>query len=129
MYLKRLEVHGFKTFAQRTVFEFPPGITAIVGSNGSGKSNLADALRWVLGEQSYSNLRAKRTEDLLYSGGHGRAANGFAEVTLTIDNSDRLLPLAYDEVTIGRRAYRNGENEYTINRVRVRLRDVLDAVA
>lgn len=129
MYLKRLEVHGFKTFAQRTVFEFPAGVTAIVGPNGSGKSNVADVLRWVLGEQSYSNLRAKRTEDVLYSGGRGRAPNGFAEAWLTIDNSDRLLPLPYDEVMIGRRAYRNGENEYTINRARVRLRDVLDAVA
>ncbi len=129
MYLKRLEVHGFKTFAQRTVFEFQPGVTAIVGPNGSGKSNLSDLVRWVLGEQSFSNLRAKRTEDVLYSGGRGRAPNGFAEAALTIDNSDRLLPLPYDEVTIGRRAYRSGDNEYTINRARVRLRDVLDAVA
>lgn len=129
MYLKHLEAHGFKTFAQRTVFEFPPGVTAIVGPNGSGKSNLSDLVRWVLGEQSFSNLRAKRTEDLVYSGGRGRAPLGFAEASLTIDNSDRLLPLPYDEVTIGRRAYRSGENEYTINRARVRLRDVLDAVA
>jgi len=92
-------------------------------------SNVADVLRWVLGEQSFSNLRAKRTADLVYNGGRGRAPTGFAEAALTIDNSDRLLPLPYDEVTIGRRAYRSGENEYTINRARVRLRDVLDAVA
>lgn len=129
MYLKRLEIHGFKTFAQRTTFEFPPGVTAVVGPNGSGKSNVADAVRWVLGEQSFANLRSKRTDDLVFGGGKGRAPMGFAEVFLTIDNNDRLLPLPYDEVTIGRRAYRSGENEYTINRARVRLRDVLDAVA
>jgi chromosome segregation protein len=129
MYLKRLEIYGFKTFAQRTTFEFLPGVTAVVGPNGSGKSNVADAVRWVLGEQSFSNLRSKRTDDLIFGGGKGRAPMGFAEVFLTIDNSDRLLPLAYDEVTIGRRAYRNGENEYTLNRARVRLRDILEAVA
>src|SRR5690349_18760445 len=129
MYLKRLEIQGFKTIAQRTTFVFPPGITAIVGPNGSGKSNLVDAVRWVLGEQSFGNLRSKRTEDLIYSGGKGRAPLGFADVSLTIDNSDRLLPLPYDEVTIGRRAYRSGENEYFLNRARVRLRDLLEAVA
>ncbi|HEX6290273.1 MAG TPA: chromosome segregation protein SMC [Herpetosiphonaceae bacterium] len=129
MYLKRLEIYGFKTFAQRTTFEFPPGVTAVVGPNGSGKSNVADAVRWVLGEQSFANLRSKRTEDLIFGGGKGRAPMGFAEVFLTIDNADRLLALPYDEVTIGRRAYRSGESEYTINRARVRLRDVLDAVA
>lgn len=129
MYLKRLEIYGFKTFAQRTTFEFPPGVTAVVGPNGSGKSNVADAVRWVLGEQSFANLRSKRTDDLVFGGGKGRAPMGFAEVFLTIDNSDRLLPLPYDEVTIGRRAYRSGENEYSINRARVRLRDVMDAVA
>lgn len=129
MYLKRLDIYGFKTFAQRTSFAFLPGVTAVVGPNGSGKSNVADAVRWVLGETSFANLRAKRTDDLIFGGGKGRAPMGFAEVFLTIDNSDRLLPLPYDEVTIGRRAYRNGENEYTINRARVRLRDVLDAVA
>jgi chromosome segregation protein len=129
MYLKRLEAYGFKTFAQRTTFEFQSGVTAIVGPNGSGKSNLADAVRWVLGEQSFANLRSKRTDDVIFGGGNGRGPMGFAEVFLTIDNSDRLLPLPYDEVTIGRRAYRNGENEYTINRTRARLRDVLDAVA
>lgn len=129
MYLKQLEIQGFKTFAQRTTFVFPPGITAIVGPNGSGKSNIIDSVRWVLGEQSFANLRCKRSEDLIFGGGRGRAPVGFADVALTIDNSDRLLPLPYDEVTIGRRAYRNGENEYYINRTRVRLRDVLDAVA
>lgn len=129
MYLKALDIHGFKTFAQRTTFVFPQGITAVVGANGSGKSNIVDAIRWVLGEQSFANLRSKRTDDLIFSGGKGRAPFGFADVTLTIDNTDRLLPLAYDEVTIGRRAYRSGESEYTINRSRVRLRDVLEVVA
>ncbi|MFN8567708.1 MAG: chromosome segregation SMC family protein [Kouleothrix sp.] len=128
MYLKRLEIQGFKTFAARTVFEFRPGITAVVGPNGSGKSNIADAVRWVLGEQSYATLRSKRTEDLLFSGGGRRAPAGLAEVSLTIDNSDRLLPLPYGEVTLTRRATRAGDNEYFINRSRVRLRDLQEAV-
>lgn len=127
MHLKRLEIQGFKTFAARTVFEFRPGITAVVGPNGSGKSNLADAVRWVLGEQSFAALRCKKTEELLFSGGTRRAPVGFAEVALTIDNCDRLLPLDFDEVTITRRATRAGENEYYINRARVRLRDVQQA--
>ena len=128
VYLKRLDIQGFKTFATRTIFEFRPGITAIIGPNGSGKSNVADAVRWVLGEQSYSALRSKRTEDLLFSGGGKRAPAGLAEVSLTIDNTDRLLPLPYGEVTITRRATRAGENEYYINRNRVRLRDLQEAV-
>ncbi len=128
MYLKRLDILGFKTFAARTVFEFRPGITAIVGPNGSGKSNVADAVRWVLGEQSYSAIRSRRAEDVIFSGGGRRAPSGFAEVSLTIDNTDRLLPLPYNEVTITRRATRTGENEYQINRQRVRLRDVQEAV-
>src|SRR5262245_2820565 len=127
VYLKRLEIQGFKTFAARTVFEFQPGITAIVGPNGSGKSNLSDAVRWVLGEQSYSTLRSKRLEDLIFSGGAKRAPSGFAEVSLTIDNSDRLLALPYGEVTLTRRATRSGESEYFINRGRVRLRDIQHA--
>jgi chromosome segregation protein len=128
VYLKRLEIQGFKTFAARTVFEFRPGIAAVVGPNGSGKSNLSDAIRWVLGEQSFAALRSKRTEDLLFSGGGRRAPAGFAEVSLTIDNSDRLLPLPYGEVTITRRATRAGDNEYSINRSRVRLRDIQEAI-
>jgi chromosome segregation protein len=128
MYLKRIEILGFKTFATRTVLEFRPGITAIVGPNGSGKSNVADAMRWVLGEQSYATLRSKRAEDLIFGGGSRRAPSGFAEVALTIDNSDRLLPLPYSEVTIGRRATRSGEFEYTLNRNRVRLRDIHEAI-
>jgi chromosome segregation protein len=128
VYLKRLEIQGFKTFAARTVFEFRPGITAVVGPNGSGKSNLSDAVRWVLGEQSYAAMRSKRTDDLLFSGGGRRAPAGFAEVSLTIDNSDRLLPLPYGEVTITRRATRAGDNEYFINRGRARLRDIQEAI-
>ncbi|WP_322488273.1 chromosome segregation protein SMC [Chloroflexus sp.] len=128
MYLKRLEIQGFKTFASRTVFEFPPGITAVVGPNGSGKSNLADAVRWVLGEQSMAALRCKQASELLFAGGGRRPPAGLAEVALTIDNADRLLPLDFDEVTITRRVTRTGENEYFINRARVRLRDLLTAI-
>ncbi|WP_298820957.1 chromosome segregation protein SMC [Chloroflexus sp.] len=128
MYLKRLEIQGFKTFASRTVFEFQPGITAVVGPNGSGKSNLADAVRWVLGEQSLTTLRCKQASELLFAGGGRRPPAGLAEVALTIDNSDRLIPLDFDEVTITRRVTRSGEHEYSINRARVRLRDVLAAV-
>ncbi len=129
MYLRRLDIQGFKTFAGHTLFEFQPGVTAVVGPNGSGKSNLVDAVRWALGEQSAGALRCKRTEDLIFSGGGRRAPAGFAEVSLTIDNSDRLLPLPYGEVTITRRATRSGDNEYFINRNRVRLRDVQEAIA
>ncbi|MDW8146214.1 MAG: chromosome segregation protein SMC [Roseiflexaceae bacterium] len=128
MYLRRLEIQGFKTFARHTLFEFQPGITAVIGPNGSGKSNLVDAIRWVLGEQHPGILRCKRTEDLIFSGGGRRAPAGFAEVSLTIDNSDRLLPAPYSEVTITRRATRSGDNEYFINRQRVRLRDVQEVV-
>ena len=126
MHLKRLEIQGFKTFATRTMIEFRPGITAVVGPNGSGKSNIADSVRWVLGEQSLATLRCKRSEELIYSGGGRRAPAGLAEVSLTIDNSDRLLPLEFDEVTIARRATRAGDSEYFINRARVRLRDLLE---
>ncbi|MGB9753212.1 chromosome segregation protein SMC [Roseiflexus castenholzii] len=129
MYLRRLEIQGFKTFAGHTLFEFQPGVTAVVGPNGSGKSNLVDAIRWALGEQHPGTLRCKRTEDLIFSGGGRRAPAGFAEVSLTIDNRDRLLPAPYSEVTITRRATRSGENEYFINRQRVRLRDVQEVAA
>ena len=122
MLLRRLEIQGFKTFASRTVVEFDPGITAVIGPNGSGTTNIVDAIRWVLGEQSPSALRSRRSEDLVFSGGPRRAPAGFAEVALTIDNRDRSIPLAYDEVTIARRVTRAGEGEYFINRTRVRLR-------
>jgi len=128
MLLRRLEIQGFKTFASRTVVEFDPGITAVIGPNGSGKTNIVDAIRWVLGEQSPSALRSRRSEDLVFSGGPRRAPAGFAEVALTIDNRDRSIPLAYDEVTIARRVTRAGEGEYFINRTRVRLRELQEAV-
>ncbi|HET9496001.1 MAG TPA: chromosome segregation SMC family protein, partial [Chloroflexia bacterium] len=126
MRLKHLSIQGFKTFVPRTDLIFGEGLTAIVGPNGSGKSNVADAVRWVLGEQSLSQLRAKKTEDLIFAGSSNRAPLGMAEVSITIDNSDRLLPIEFGEVVLTRRAYRSGDNEYYINKSRVRLRDVLD---
>jgi len=126
MRLKHLELQGYKTFATKTEFVFDEGITAIVGPNGSGKSNIADAVRWVLGEQSYSLLRAKRTEDMIFSGSKQRARLGMAQVSLTFDNSDGWLPIEFTEVTVGRRAYRSGENEYLLNGNRVRLRDITE---
>ncbi len=125
MYLKRLEMLGFKSFAVRTTLEFSPGITAIVGPNGAGKSNVADAVRWVLGEQSMRQLRGKKSEDIIFAGGHGKSALGMAEVSLTIDNSTGWVPSDYSEITVTRRSYRSGENEYLINRQKVRLKDVL----
>jgi chromosome segregation protein len=122
--IKRLELHGFKSFPRSTVFEFDTGITAVIGPNGSGKSNIADGMRWVLGEQSYSNLRGRRAEDVIFSGSDSRAAVGMAEVTLTLDNTSGELPIEFQEVSITRRAYRSGENQYLINGARVRLKDV-----
>lgn len=126
MYLKRLQIQGFKSFANRTVFEYAPGITAVVGPNGSGKSNVADAIRWVLGEQSSRLLRAKKQEDVIFAGTKERAAVGMAEVALTLDNEGRWLPVDFAEVEIARRVYRNGDSEYLLNGSRVRLRDVID---
>ena len=122
--LTRLEIQGFKSFLNRTVFAFEPGITGIVGPNGSGKSNVADAVRWVLGEQGQHALRARKTEDVIFSGGHGRAPAGMAEATLTFDNTDGWLPIEFAEVSVTRRAFRSGENQYLINGRRVRLKDV-----
>jgi len=126
MYLKRLELRGFKTFASYTDLVFDAGITAIVGPNGSGKSNIADAVRWVLGEQSYTALRGKRTEDMIFVGTSRRPRLGMAEAVMTFDNTSRWLPIDFSEVTICRRAYRSGENQYFLNGSRVRLRDVLE---
>src|SRR6184192_4235674 len=117
---------GFKSFALRTVLEFSTGITAVVGPNGAGKSNVADAVRWVLGEQSMRALRCKKTEDVIFAGGAGRAPAGMAEVSITFDNATAWLDTPFQEVVVARRAYRSGENEYLINRDRVRLRDVTD---
>jgi chromosome segregation protein len=125
VYLKRLEMLGFKSFAFRTLLEFSPGITAVVGPNGAGKSNVADAVRWVLGEQSMRQLRGKKSDDIIFAGGHGHSALGMAEVTLTIDNSTGWVPSEYSEISVTRRSFRSGENEYLINKQKVRLRDVL----
>lgn len=124
--LRNLELTGFKTFARRTEVILPGGVTGIVGPNGSGKSNLADALRWVLGEQTLQHIRSKKTEDVIFAGGANRPPMGVAEVTLTLDNTGGWIPLDFSEVTITRRAYRSGDNEYFINGSRVRLRDVTD---
>jgi chromosome segregation protein len=122
--LKSLELQGYKTFATRTAFEFAGGITAIVGPNGSGKSNIADALRWVLGEQSYGLLRAKKTEDMIFAGSETRTRAGMASVSVLFDNEVGWLPLDFAEVSMGRRAYRDGRNDYLVNSQRVRLKDV-----
>ena len=126
MYVKRLTVQGFKSFAQETTFEFGSGVTAIIGPNGSGKSNVADAVRWVLGEQGLRLLRARKQEDVIFAGAGDRAPLGMAEVTLTLDNSDHWLPLDFSEIQIGRRAYRDGDTEYLLNGSRIRLRDLND---
>jgi len=126
MYLKRLEIQGFKSFATRTAFELGPGITTIVGPNGVGKSNVADALRWVLGETSGRLLRARKLEDVIFSGSSRRGAANKVEVTITLDNSDRWLPLDFAEVAVTRRARRSGDSDYFINRKRVRLKDIAD---
>jgi chromosome segregation protein len=129
MRLRQLELQGYKTFASRTQFAFDSGITAIVGPNGSGKSNIADAIRWVLGEQSYRSLRGKRTEDMIFSGSSQRARLGMASASLLLDNSEGWLPIEFSEVRITRRAYRSGENEYLVNGQRVRLRDIVELLA
>ncbi len=124
MRLKSLEVHGFKTFPDKTKLSFESGITSVVGPNGSGKSNISDAIRWVLGEQSPKSLRCSRMEDVVFNGTDKRKKTGYAEVTLNIDNSDRVLDFNGDEIAVTRRYYRSGESEYLINKAAVRLRDI-----
>ena len=128
MYFKRLEMHGFKSFAEPVVIEFHEGVTCIVGPNGSGKSNISDAIRWVLGEQSPKMLRGGKMEEVIFSGTASRKSRGMAEVTLVIDNSTGILPIDYNEVAITRRMYRSGESEYLINNSQCRLRDIRELI-
>jgi len=129
VHLRRIELQGFKTFSRRTVVELPHGVTAVVGPNGSGKSNLADAIRWALGEQTLRTLRVRRSEEMIFGGTASRPRTGMAEVLLVFDNADAWLPTPYAEVVIGRRLFRSGESEYTLNGARVRLRDIVDLMS
>ncbi|MDD3487447.1 MAG: AAA family ATPase [Candidatus Moranbacteria bacterium] len=140
MYLKRIEISGFKSFAQKTVLDFLPsckiadgekksGVTAIVGPNGSGKSNVADALKWAMGEQSLKTLRGKKSEDVIFAGSGKKAQLGSAKVTLFFDNSDKKIPIEFEEVSIARKIFRSGEGEYSINGSKVRLIDIHDLLA
>jgi chromosome segregation protein len=139
MYLKRIELIGFKSFANKTslVFDVPgsdgvgrrTGITAVVGPNGSGKSNVADAIRWVMGEQSVKSLRGKKSHDVIFAGSKGKARQNYAEVTLYFDNSDKRIPISYSEISVSRKIYRDGEGEYKINGAKVRMLDVVDLLA
>ena len=127
--VKSLQINGFKSFVDKTVFRFEPGITAVVGPNGCGKSNVVDAIRWCMGEQSPRRLRGKGMEDVIFSGSEARSPIGMAEVVLTFDNSDGDGPPAYSafsEIQIARRLYRTGESEYLINKTSCRLRDIHD---
>ena len=126
MYLKRLELQGFKSFADKTVLEFKPGITAVIGPNGSGKSNISDSIRWVLGEQSMKSFRGAKSEDIIFAGTQNRKSLGFAEASIVIDNTDGELPVEYSEVIVTRKIYRSGETGYFINKVPCRLKDILE---
>jgi chromosome segregation protein len=125
MYLKRLEMQGFKSFADKTVLEFMPGITSVIGPNGSGKSNISDCIRWILGEQSMKSLRGNKSLDVIFAGTQARKSLGFAEASLVFNNEDGALPIEYSEVTVTRKIYRSGENGYFINKVPCRHKDIL----
>jgi len=124
LYLKRLEIFGFKSFVEKTEIQFSDGISAIVGPNGSGKSNISDAICWVMGEQSIKNLRGSKLEDVIFAGSEKRKPLGYAQVSLVLDNSDGYLPLSYSEVVITRKFYRSGESQFLINNNECRLKDI-----
>ncbi|MGM7681731.1 chromosome segregation protein SMC [Cytobacillus sp. Hm23] len=126
MFLKRLDIVGFKSFAERVSIDFVPGVTAVVGPNGSGKSNITDAIRWVLGEQSAKSLRGAKMEDIIFAGSDSRKPLNIGEVTLTLDNEDQFLPIDYHEVSVTRRVFRSGESEFLINKQQCRLKDIVD---
>ena len=129
MYLKKLEISGFKSFASKTTLDFPQGITAVVGPNGSGKSNIADAVKWVLGEQSIKSLRGKKSEDVIFTGSDKKSKMSVAVVSLCFDNSDKKIPLDYEEVVLTRKLFRNGDSEYLINKSKARLTDIIELLA
>jgi chromosome segregation protein len=124
LYLKKIELHGFKSFANRVAINFQKGINAIVGPNGCGKSNITDAVRWVLGEQSIRSLRGYKLEDVIFAGSHSKKPMGMAEVSITLDNEDNMLPVEYSEICIVRRAFRSGESEFYLNKTPCRLKDI-----
>lgn len=126
MFLKQIEIIGFKSFAKKISVDFVPGVTAVVGPNGSGKSNIADAIKWVLGEQSAKTLRGSKMEDIIFAGSDAKRALNMAEVTLTLDNSDQHLPYDYNEISVTRRVYRSGDSEFLINGQTCRLKDIVD---